>query len=139
MLYNNWENTGLLEGLNDRQKWLCSDAFDQAYPFLLMEHEVEYRTNVDREQPTLDSLLAKKIISIQDIRRVFGRKHNLKINYGVLLLPMIRRIITRVDAKLDVMDFLFHCNRNILTFDPSKYRPDADIEAELAAFLSDSY
>lgn len=133
-----WEEIGLLDGLSNRNKLLCSEAFDDAVDYLLQMKE-EDELMLTTKTLSVSELIKKKEISMYDIMMVFPVKGEIKIDMKAILIPMIRRVISHTNNKIVLSDFLNHCRTYIRIFDSSKYGNDVDWELEVASFLSETY
>jgi len=133
-----WEKLGLLDGLTNEKKKLCSEAFDDALDFLLHMRE-EDELMLTTKTLSVSELVEKKDISMYDIMMVFPTKGEIKINLKAILLPMIRRVISFTNNKIVLSDFLNHCKTQIRIFDSSKFDNNVDWELEVATYLSETY
>jgi hypothetical protein len=137
----NWGDTGLLQGLSERQKSLCCIAFDQAFD-LILNNEVHGVDNTIVLKPNgkRANEIKSGLITIPQLMMFFKRKNGLdiEIDLGVVIFVLIRRLVGK-NIDVDVKRLYKHCKTNIVRFDSSKFRPDADLEAECCAFLADTY
>jgi hypothetical protein len=133
-----WEKLGLLDGLDNNKKRLCSEAFDDALDYLVQMKE-EDELMLTTKTLSVSELIKKKDISMYDIMMVFPAKGEIKINMKAILIPMIRRVISFTNNKMVLSDFLNHCKTQIRIFDSSKYESDVDWELVVATHLSETY
>jgi hypothetical protein len=129
----NWEVIGLLHGLSEEHKKLCSTAFTEAFEYMLNTDE----SLVITQENTNESIFNKQYVSINDIKELF-KDANVYFSLVETLLPMIRRVIA-ANKNYNLNNFLLHCRNKIQSYDFTSLPDSADIEMELCAYLSETY
>src|SRR5258706_16409927 len=95
----NWEDTGLLHGLSEEHKRLCSAAFGDAFRFIFFA-ESDDELKLTFKTIPLNNLTEKKEITMNDIKMIFGKNRNLETSLEITLFPMIRRVVERTGKKI---------------------------------------
>jgi hypothetical protein len=137
----NWGDTGLLQGLSERQKSLCCIAFDQGFDLVFNNdiHGIDNKIAFNSKEKYSNEIKGG-MITIPQLMMLFKRKGrvNFEIDLSVVLFPLIRRLVG-LNKDVDVKRLFRHCRTNISKFDPTKFGANHDIEAECCAFLADTY
>lgn len=143
-----WENSGLLQGLKVADKDLMIEGLDATYDYLLGSsmNTIPDIVLYGRDRLSLKDFLRheedKTLISINELKNIFlhvGLTGTIKVDVTTLLFPMCRRVVIDKRKKFDPYVAHLQLSRYSKDFNKKEYGINLDLECEFLASAVEEY